>query len=78
MRQFDAVPAFLNCPLDEIVHCQPPAGFPSPGLTWKLRRALYGLRCAPHLWHNELPTYLESLNLEAVLDVKCIIIITGW
>ena len=31
MRQFDAVAAFLNCPLDEVVHCQPPAGFPSPG-----------------------------------------------
>lgn len=30
MRQFDAVDALLNSPLDELVHCQTPAGFPSP------------------------------------------------
>ena len=36
MRQFDAVAAFLNCPLNEMVYCQPPVGFPSPGQVWKL------------------------------------------
>ena len=72
MRQFDAVAAFLNCPLDETVHCRPPAGFPSPGRVWKLKRALYGLRRAPHLWHTELSTYLESLDLKAVPGVNCV------
>ena len=72
MRQFDAVAAFLNCPLDETVHCQPPAGFPSLGQVWKLRRALYGLRRAPYLWHNELSAYLEDLGLKAVPGVNCV------
>lgn len=72
MRQFDAVSAFLNCPLDEVVYCQPPAGYPSPGQVWKLRRALYGLRRAPHLWHNELSSYLEGLGLKAVPGVNCV------
>lgn len=64
MRQLDAVAAFLNCPLDEVVHCQPPASFSRPGQVWRLRRALYGLRRGPHLWHNTmncLHTYKVSI-----------------
>lgn len=72
MRQFDAVAAFLNCPLDEVVHCHPPAGFPHPGKVWRLQRALYGLRRAPHLWHNELSAYLQGDDLKAVAGVNCV------
>lgn len=72
MRQFDAVTAFLNCPLDEVIYCRPPAGFPSPGKVWRLRRALYGLRRAPHLWHNELAAYLEGEDLKAAPGVNCV------
>ena len=58
MRQFDAVNAFLNCILDEIVYCDLPPGFERPGQVWHLLLALYGLRRAPHLWANELSSFL--------------------
>jgi hypothetical protein len=72
MRQYDAVTAFLNAELDEVIYTMLPPGFGAKELVWLLRRALYGLRRSPHLWHNELSGFLQSLGLEPVPGVNCI------
>jgi hypothetical protein len=72
MRQYDAVTAFLNAPLDERIHTLPPPGFGKKGQIWLLLMALYGLRRSPHLWHNELSGYLQSIGVMPVPGVNCI------
>lgn len=42
--QADAVAAFVNSHLDEIVYAELPDGFKQPGRILSLKRALYGLR----------------------------------
>ena len=58
----DVKTAFLYAELDEeedgIIVVQPPSilvrlGLVRPGVLWKLKKALYGLRCAPKRWGEE-------------------------
>jgi hypothetical protein len=72
MRQYDAVTAFLNMDLDEVIHTAVPPGFGGKEHVWLLQRALYGLRRSPHLWYNELAGFLQSLGLEPIPGVNCI------
>ena len=44
MKQFDAINAFVNSLLDEVVYVEPPPGQPNPGHALHLIHALYGLR----------------------------------
>jgi Reverse transcriptase (RNA-dependent DNA polymerase) len=53
-RQLDAINAFVNCDLDEVVYMRPPPGFEKPGKVLLLRKALYRLRRSPLLWQNKL------------------------
>jgi len=48
-RQFDAVSAFTNNNLDEIIYIEFPDGFEDHGKCLLLLRALYGLRRSPLL-----------------------------
>src|SRR6266513_3290520 len=53
-EQLDAINAFLNAKLDEIVYCHFPEGFEEdPNSCLQLLRALYGLRRSPLLWLQE-------------------------
>jgi len=73
VRQYDAVGAFLNSilPSDQAIYVAiaPGAsellnGVPSTyAYCWRLRRALYGLRTAPLLWHKTFRDALLKLNL---------------
>jgi hypothetical protein len=72
MRQYDAVTAFLNADLDEVVHTSPPPGFGNAGEIWLLLMALYGLRRSPHLWHNEFSGFLQLIGLRPIPGVNCI------
>ena len=58
----DVKTAFLYAELDEeedgIIVVQPPSilvrlGLVRPGILWELKKALYGLRCAPTRWGEE-------------------------
>jgi hypothetical protein len=48
-RQLDAINAFVNCDLDEVVYIRLSPGFKKPGKVLLLRKALYRLRRSPLL-----------------------------
>jgi hypothetical protein len=54
------------------MHLQPPRGFERPGHVLLLKRALYGLKESPMLWHAELTSTLESLGLVPVPGIQCL------
>jgi hypothetical protein len=47
--QMDAINAFVNCDLDEVVYIRIPPGYHKPGKVLRLKKALYGLRRSPLL-----------------------------
>ncbi|CAI5479951.1 unnamed protein product [Closterium sp. Yama58-4] len=65
LHSLDFSTAFLQGSLhEEIWLCRPPGftrSFP-PGTQWSLRRPVYGLRQAPHEWHDTLRTTLAALG----------------
>jgi len=75
--QLDAVNAFLNSLLDEVVYCKFPDGFEQAGKCLLLRRALYGLRRSPLLWLQELSSTLCDLGLREVSEQSCLFIGDG-
>jgi hypothetical protein len=74
--QLDAVNAFINADLDEDVYISCPDGYKEGGkeICLKLRKALYGLRKSPKLWHAEFSKTLRNLGLVPVPDEKCLFI----
>ena len=54
----DVVTAFLNPEIDEDVYMILPEGIPGAGTIVRLKKALYGLRTAPRLWHQEINGFL--------------------
>jgi len=70
--QLDAVSAFTNSLLDEIVHCDFPDGFGQDGSCILLLRALYGLSRSPLLWLRELSHTLRDLGLTQVGEDLCL------
>jgi hypothetical protein len=71
-KQMDAVNAFLNAELDELVYCYYPHRFEQPEKCLRLKRALYGLRKSPRLWLKHFATTLSQLGLKAVPGQPCI------
>jgi hypothetical protein len=61
--QRDAVNAFLNAVLYELVYTKMPPGQGIPGKVWKLLRALYGLRKSPRLWQEDLSLIIKAHGL---------------
>ena len=72
MKQFDALNAFVNSLLDEVVYVELPPGRTKPGFVLRLLRALYGLRRSPRLWQMELTNTLCKLGLEPVNEEPCL------
>jgi hypothetical protein len=63
----DVVTAFLNPEVDDDdIYMTLPAGWPeglnAPTIVVRLKKALYGLKQAPRLWHNDINTFLLSLE----------------
>jgi hypothetical protein len=75
--QCDAINAFLNSYLDEIVYIQYPDGFKVAGKCLLLIRALYGLKRAPRLWQKELSEKLAKYGLKRADDDECLFIAKG-
>ena len=70
--QMDAVNAFLNSDLDDVVYTQMPEGFREGKMAWRLRKALYGLRKSPRLWQREATRVLEKLGFTYVPEDPCL------
>jgi hypothetical protein len=65
-KQMDAVNAFLNAELDELVYCYYPHRFEQPEKCLRLKRALYRLRKSPRFWLKHFATTLSQLELKIV------------
>ncbi|KAF4413571.1 Retrovirus-related Pol polyprotein from transposon TNT [Colletotrichum fructicola Nara gc5] len=72
--QLDAVNAFTNAVLDELVYVWFPPGFNRSGYCIILRKALYGLRRSPLLWQKSLKSTLMLLGLTPLDEDDCIFI----
>jgi hypothetical protein len=70
--QQDAVNAFLNSPLDEVIYCEFPDGFKQQGSCLLLLLALYGLRRSPRLWQKELGSTLKEMGLRQSTEDPCL------
>ncbi|CAI7775122.1 unnamed protein product [Closterium sp. NIES-54] len=65
LHSLDFSTAFLQGSLHEEIWLRRPPGFTGSfpaGTQWSLRRPVYGLRQAPHEWHDTLRTTLASLD----------------
>ncbi|CAI7733811.1 unnamed protein product [Closterium sp. NIES-53] len=65
LHSLDFSTAFLQGSLHEEIWLRRPPGFTGsfpPGTQWSLRRPVYGLRQAPHKWHDTLRTTLAALG----------------
>ncbi|TPX52210.1 DNA-directed DNA polymerase, partial [Powellomyces hirtus] len=68
LEQMDAVTAFLNPDIDEVIHMEQPEGFAIAGqedLVCRLRRSLYGLKQSSRSWN------LLEISAFPVLYRKC-------
>ncbi|OAA34885.1 polyprotein [Cordyceps fumosorosea ARSEF 2679] len=74
LEQMDAVNAFVNCDLDEVVYMRMPPGYEKYGRVLRLKKALYGLRRSPLLWQKELTKSLQELGFQPVPQEPCIMI----
>ncbi|CAI7786152.1 unnamed protein product [Closterium sp. NIES-54] len=65
LHSLDFSTAFLQGSLHEQIWLRRPPGFTGsfpPGTQWQLRRPVYGLRQAPHEWHDTLRSTLAALD----------------
>ncbi|CAI7933019.1 unnamed protein product [Closterium sp. NIES-54] len=65
LHSLDFSTAFLQGCLHEEIWLRCPPGFTKSfpaGTPWSLRRPVYGLRQAPHEWHDTLRTTLAALG----------------
>lgn len=72
LEQMDAVNAFVNCDLDEVVFMRMPPGFEKYGTVLRLKKALYGLRRSPLLWQRDLTTTLQDLGFKEIPQEPCV------
>jgi hypothetical protein len=75
-RQYDAVNAFANSPIDEPVFCHVPEGWKQKtesegNMLLMLKKALYGLKQSPALWYKHLSSTLVRLGLEPIPGIEC-------
>jgi hypothetical protein len=72
--QLDAINAFVNANLDELVYMRIPSGFPVKNHVLRLNKALYGLRRSPLLWQKKLSRALATCGFTAIPQEPCILI----
>lgn len=65
VHHLDVKTAFLNGDINEEVYVAQPKGFVKKGqeqMVYKLYKALYGIKQAPHAWYSKLNNCLEQLG----------------
>jgi len=74
LRSVDISAAFLQGrELDRTVYILPPPEFRKPGVVWRLKKGLYGLKEAARLWFEELTKHLEKQGSKPLIgDPACL------
>jgi hypothetical protein len=72
--QLDAINAFVNVNLNELVYMRTSLGFPVKNHVLRLNRAFYGLRRSSLLWQKELLRALATCGFTAIPQEPCILI----
>jgi hypothetical protein len=72
IQQFDAINAFTNATINELIYVRYPDGYHVPGHCLMLRKALYGLPRSPLLWYNDLAKAFKSLGLRLIPKTPCL------
>jgi hypothetical protein len=65
LHQMDVTPSFLNGEIEEEVYIKQPEGFvihEHKSHLCRLKKALYGLRKAPHAWYEKMDGFPMSLG----------------
>lgn len=71
--QFDVKTAFLYGDLDEVIHMEPPEGYPPKGdKVCRLIKSLYGLKQAPRQWNVKFDLFLKRFSLQQSQVDKCL------
>jgi hypothetical protein len=65
MKQLDVETAFLYADVKEDIYMKQPKGYETGGanMVWKLKKALYGIKQAPHEWNNEINNFIVIVLL---------------
>jgi hypothetical protein len=72
--QINAVNAFVNADLDELVYMRTPPEFPLKDQVLQLNKALYELQRSPLLWQKELLKALKLMGFKPIPQKPCIMI----
>ena len=72
--QFDAISAFTNTDIDEVIYVAFPDGFGTVGMCLLLLKALYGLTRSPLLWQTDFSAQLVQWGFKQVKDEPCLFI----
>lgn len=77
VHQMDAVTAFLNSDLFEVIYVEQPEGYVEAGQEGKvclLLKSLYGLKQAPKYWQDDVQEYLVSIGFKQCEIDHCVYI----
>ena len=72
VQQCDVKTAFLEAELDEDIYVYPPEGYGKPGMVYKLKRALYGLKQSARLWGQKLASKLREQGFRSLRSDNCL------
>jgi len=73
----DAINAFVNCALDEVVYVRHPPGFGNKETVLRLKKVLYGLRRSPLLWQKDLTRTFHGLGFKEIPQEPCVMMNQG-
>jgi hypothetical protein len=65
VHQMDVKTAFLNGDLEHSIYMEPPTGsadYGRPGIVWKLKKSLYGLKQASRSWYQKVKEEFTKLG----------------
>lgn len=73
-QQMDVKSAFLNAPLNKVVHLSVPRGMSldCQGVCLRLNKAIYGLKQALLAWYNRLSNWLVNKGLLCSVSDPCV------
>jgi hypothetical protein len=72
ISQLDAINAFTNITLDEIVYYRMPEGFYVPGKYLFLNKTFYSLARVPRFWFKNFSSIFLSISFRQILDIPCL------